>query len=119
MKKTVPADAVLIPAKAVRIFEGVIYDVYQWQQELFDGSKATFEMLRRPDAITAICVVDGKILVINEEQPHRGKKVSFPGGRREPGEETSRAAQREVLEETGYNFKNWRLVSGVAAGAQN
>ena len=111
MKKIVPADAILIPANAKRVFQGVIYDVYQWQQELFDGSEATFEMLRRPDTVSVICIVDGKILVLNDEQPNRGVRLSFPGGRADvEGEDMLQAAQREVLEETGYTFSKWRLI---------
>lgn len=111
MKKIVPPNAVLIPATAKSVFEGVIYNVYQWQQELFDGSQATFEMLRRPDTVSVICVVDGKVLMIKEEQPHRGERLSFPGGRVDEEDETIlSAAKREVLEETGYSFKQWRLV---------
>ncbi len=111
MKKVVPSDAILIPDQAKRVFAGIIYDVYQWPQKLFDGSDATFEMLRRPDTVGALCVVDDKILVLNDEQPHRGSIPSFPGGRVDAGEpNTLEAAQREVREETGYDFKNWRLV---------
>ncbi len=111
MKKIVPADAVLIPPQAQRVFKGVIYDVYHWQQPLFDGSDATFEMLRRPDTTSVIGVVDGRILVINDEQPHRGARLTFPGGRVEPTDESIlAAAQRETLEETGYQFAHWRLI---------
>jgi ADP-ribose pyrophosphatase len=111
MKKIIPADAVLIPDSAKRVFEGVIYDVYQWPQELYDGSRATFEMLRRPDTVGALCVVDNNILVLNDEQPLRGVRLSFPGGRVDEGEAgTQYAIKREVREETGYEFDNWRLV---------
>lgn len=110
MNKLVPADAILIPSEAKRVFEGTIFDVYQWPQQLFDGSVATFEMLKRPDTVVACCIVDDKILVLHDEQPHRGTKRCFPGGRVEPQESTLAAAEREVREETGYTFTKWRLV---------
>ena len=111
MKKLVPADAVLIPQHAKCMFRGVIYDTYQWKQELFDGSHTTFEMLRRPDTVTAICIVDDELLVLKDEQPHRGLRINFPGGRaNDENEDITLAAQREALEETGYEFNNWRLV---------
>jgi ADP-ribose pyrophosphatase len=111
MKKIVPMDAVLIPDTAMRVFQGVIYGVYQWQQELFDGSETTFEMLRRPDTVSVICIIDDKVLIINDEQPHRGSRLSFPGGRVDDGDEAIlHAAKREVHEETGHSFKQWRLV---------
>jgi 8-oxo-dGTP pyrophosphatase MutT (NUDIX family) len=40
-------------------------------------------------------------------------KLSFPGGRVDPGESIEEAARREALEETGYEFKEWRLVEVV------
>lgn len=111
MKKIIPYDATLIPDKAERVFEGIIYDVYQWQQEQFDGTFKTFEMLRRPDTTVVIGIVDSKIVVIEDEQPHRGLKLTFPGGRADiEGESSLAAAQREMLEETGYRFANWKLV---------
>lgn len=110
MLKKVPKDAVLIPQEAKCVFEGVIYDVFQWQQEMFDGNQATFEMLRRPDTVQTIAVVDGKIIVLADEQPHRGVKMSLPGGRVNPGEDSLVAAKRELSEETGVELSEWRLV---------
>ncbi len=111
MKKVIPNDAVLIPDRAVKKFQGIIYDVYQWQQELFDKSKATFEMLRRPDTVQVICIVEDKIIILKDEQPHNGMRLSLPGGRvdKEDNDIIS-AAKRECLEETGYEFNSWRLI---------
>jgi ADP-ribose pyrophosphatase len=111
MKKVIPKDSVLLPDEARRMFKGMIFDTYQWPQKLFDGSEHTFEMLKRADTVTAICIVDDKILVIDDEQPHLGSRQSFPGGRvDETDEDILSAAQREVQEETGYSFKDWRLI---------
>lgn len=112
MKKLIPDDAVLVPDNAELKFRGMIFDVYQWPQKLFDGSEHTFEMLKRTDTVNAVCVVDNKILVLDDEQPHLGQRRSLPGGRVDKTDVTIlAAAQREILEETGYQFANWRLVS--------
>lgn len=112
MKKVIPDDAVLVPDGAERAFKGMIFDVYQWQQKLFDGSEHRFEMLKRPDTVNVICVADGKVLVIDDEQPHLGRRQSLPGGRIDQGGDVDvvTAARREILEETGYSFGNWRLI---------
>lgn len=111
MKKVIPTNAVLIPEEALAVFHGQIFDVYQWPQTLFDGSSHTFEMLKRPDTVVAICIVDDQILVVDDEQPHFGSRKSFPGGRVDESDESVEAAmQREVAEETGYSFKHWRLI---------
>ncbi len=111
MQKVIPENAILIPDNATCVFKGVGFDTYQWPQEMYDGSTHTFEMLKRDDAAGAICIVDGKIIVLNEEQPHSNPRVNFPAGHVDPEDEsTLAAAQREVREETGYTFKNWRLI---------
>ncbi|MDB5181932.1 MAG: hydrolase [Candidatus Saccharibacteria bacterium] len=111
MQKIIPQEATLIPEGAKLVFEGVMYDVYQWEQELFDGTTDTFEMLRRADTVMALCIVDDKILVLKDIQPHRGERISFPGGRiDDEDDDVLGAAKREVREETGYSFRNWKLI---------
>lgn len=111
MKKVVPVNASLIPEQAERVFKGTIFDVYHWQQEMFDGSFDTFEMLTRVDTLKILAVVDGKLVIVEEEQPSFGKFIDIPGGRHDHPEESNlQAAQREMLEETGMTFANWRLL---------
>jgi len=120
MKKVVPHDAILIPDLAERKFEGIIFDTYQWSQELFDGTTVTFEMLRRPDTVSVMCIVDGKILVLKDEQPHSGIRVNFPGGRVDlSDEDIETAAKREVHEETGYSFNKWKLLNVYQPQSKN
>lgn len=111
MQKRIPEQSVLIPDTAQQVFAGTIFEVFQWPQQMYDGSVQTFEMLRRADTTSVICVVDGKLIILDEEQPNTGPRRNFPGGRVDP-EDVSMlaAAQREVREETGYSFRQWRLV---------
>jgi len=104
----------MIPETAERVFKGIIFDVYHWQQEMFDGTTRTFEMLRRPDTVQVIAVKDEKIVVLQEEQPGRHPFFGIPGGRHDREAESELdAAKRELLEETGLTFSNWKLVSVV------
>lgn len=98
-----------IPEKAKRVFAGVIFDVYQWEQEMFDGSRMTFEMLKRPNTVEVIPVVGDKILIQEQEQPGSAPFLSLPGGRVDKNEDSLAAVKREFLEETGYVSENWEL----------
>ncbi len=99
-----------IPSHAQRVFKGEIFDVYQWEQELYDGTTATFEKLRRSDTAGVIPVTDdGQILLIREEQPRMPLFWSMPGGRIEVGETPEQAVLRELLEETGYQLDSLEL----------
>lgn len=69
MRKTLPPNAILIPDTAKQVFAGVIFDVYQWPQTMFDGRTETFEMLRRPDTVKVLLVRSNQILLINDAQP--------------------------------------------------
>lgn len=110
MKKIVPNNAVLIPDDATRVFEGQIFDVYQWPQRLFDGSTVTYELLKRPDTVQIIAIKDDKIVVLDEQQSGRPSFLRLPGGRVEPGEPWLDAAKRECKEELGMEFTDWHFV---------
>lgn len=98
-----------IPPQAKRVFKGVIFDVYQWDQTLYDGSTATFEMLKRADSVAVIAVQDDMVLLIEDDQPSRPIVLGFPAGRSDPGETPLETAKRELLEETGYQAESWEL----------
>ncbi|MDC1205376.1 NUDIX hydrolase [Candidatus Pacebacteria bacterium] len=111
MRTYIPPTAVLVPEHASKVFTGVIFDVYQWEQEQLDGSFKTFEMIKRPDTVNIIPVHNGKIILGKETQPYTGTFISIPAGMHdEEGEDELAAAKRELREETGYVFKNWKLV---------
>ena len=103
-----------IPPDAKRVFKGVIFDVYQWEVDGYDGSKKVFEKLRRPDTATIIPITeDGKIIIALQEQPHKPPFMGTIGGRVDEGEGVLEAAKRELLEETGYEAKSWVLFDAV------
>ncbi len=97
-----------IPPDARRVFKGKLFDVYQWEQRLFDGSTATFEKLKRPDTAYVIpLTTDRKLVLVEQEQPGASAAViGLLGGRLEDGEAPEEAARRELLEEAGLLAKD-------------
>ena len=113
-KRILPKDAQLIPEGAKCVFEGKLYDVYQWQQKMFDGSYETFEMLRRRDSVNVIGLDEqGAIITLTEKQPGsvKARQHYLPGGRLD-AEDVSvlEVAKREYKEETGISFSDWKLI---------
>ncbi|MES2623236.1 MAG: NUDIX hydrolase [Patescibacteria group bacterium] len=99
-----------IPDHAAKVFTGKIFDVYQWEQEMYDGTKQTFEKLKRPDTVVVFPVLeDGTILLTEQEQPGRIPFIDAPSGRAYEGEDPLETAKRELLEETGYEAKEYVL----------
>jgi ADP-ribose pyrophosphatase len=99
-----------LPANATRVFKGVIFEVWQWNQEMYDGSTALFEVVKRQGTVVIIARVGGTFLIQEQEQPHvKEPFLTLTSGRVEEGEEPLAAAQRELLEETGYEARTWKV----------
>jgi ADP-ribose pyrophosphatase len=111
MRTIVPKNAKLVPENAKQVFKGMIFDVYHWEQEMFDGSTHTFEMLKRPDTVKVIAIKDDKVVVLLQSQPDHKNFYDLPGGRHDVESETElEAAKREMQEETGMTFTTWKLL---------
>ena len=113
-----PSGKQPIPPHATKVFDGIIYDVYHWEQELFDGSTRTFEKLKRRDSGFVIPVLqNGNILIVEDSQPGRDTVITFPGGQTEEGEEPEDGVRRELREETGLGggeFVLWKATNSMS-----
>jgi ADP-ribose pyrophosphatase len=99
-----------VPDHAKRVFSGVLFDVYQWEQKLYDGSTTTFECLKRRDCVLVFGILpDGSILLTEQEQPGRSYFIAGAGGQIDDGESPLHAVQRELREETGYEASEYIL----------
>lgn len=99
-----------IPAHANRVFKGILFDTYQWEQDMFDGTKATFEMVKRLNTVVVIPVMaDGRICYSKQEQPGKPVFLGLFGGRADNENESSiDTAKRELLEEAGLVSDSWQ-----------
>ncbi len=109
-KPTILNEGEKLPPEAKLVFKGSIYEVWQWEQKMFDGTTQTYERLIRPDAVEIVGTVGDKIII--EEQEQAGQSASFyslPGGRVDGGGTPLEEAKREFREETGYVSDDWEL----------
>lgn len=100
-----------IPDNAKRVFKGVLFDIYQWEQELFDGTFGTYELAVRKPSVQVIAIHNNKIVLTNEIQPGTNRFNAFVGGWIEEGEEPLQAAKREMQEEAcliSEDIKLWK-----------
>jgi len=114
--RPLPQGAHVVPPHATKVFQGVIFDVYHYEQEQFDGTVKTFEMLKRPDTVIVLPVKEnGKLWVLREEQPGNGvRELYLPGGRVDTDDPSVlAAAKRECEEEIGVRFRDWYYIESV------
>ncbi len=99
-----------IPQSAEKVFSGILLDVYQWQQEMFDGTTQTFEYgIKQPVCGIFVVTKDKKIIYLKQEQPARSQYYAIPAGKIEIDEDPLCAVKRELLEETGFKAQDISL----------
>ncbi len=84
--------------------------------ELPDGRIASeYYVLEYPNWVNVVAITEDEKVVMVKQYRHSGDIVSIeiPGGVIDGDEEPVAAAKRELLEETGYAFENFELVSTI------
>ena len=100
-------------SKRIVLDFGKFLRVEQHAVELHDGRViADWPWLVTPDFVNVVAVTDaGQFLCFRQTKyAVAGETLAPVGGYLEPGEEPLAAAQRELLEETGYAARTWHAL---------
>lgn len=75
--------------------------------------------IKMPSYTTVLPVtIDGKVICLRQYKHGVGDvSLTLPGGSIEDGETPLESAQRELLEETGYQCPHWQSLGGFTVGA--
>jgi len=104
-----------IPKDAKKVFSGELFEIYQWQQRLFDGTYAIFEKVKRiTDSVNVLLITDNnKIVLTKQQQPGMNEFIGVVGGMIDRGELPMQALEREILEESGYKASTYKILTAI------
>ena len=95
------------------VYSGKIIKVYKDEVELEDGRRTTREVVSHKQAAAVVAVNDDRkmLLVTQFRYPIHTDIKEIPAGLVDEGETPLEAAKRELNEETGYEAKEWTLLT--------
>ena len=95
------------------LFKGRFLHAFRDTVRLPDGGQATREYVVHPGAVVVVPLLqgsDGQTRIVLERQfryPIGQVMVELPAGKLDAGEDPLRCGRRELLEETGYQAREW------------
>ncbi len=92
-----------------QVYRGHFLDVRRDEVRLPDGAVASREYVVHPGAVMIVPLLDDGRLVVERQFrfPVQRVMLEFPAGKLDAFETTLSCAQRELLEETGYQAREW------------
>ncbi|GAA3760534.1 NUDIX hydrolase [Terriglobus aquaticus] len=98
-------------------FHGKIFSVYTEEVLEPNGVRATRDVVRHNGSVVVLAVDEttdpsDPLIVLEQQFRHAANQYLFelPAGRVDPGETTRHAAERELIEETGYRATQWETL---------
>ncbi len=97
------------------IYGGIFLKMKRDKVSLPDGQEAIREYLTHPGAVAILAILaDGRVLLERQYRyPIAKVCMEIPAGKLDLGEDPLLCAQRELMEETGYQAKKWSYVRRI------
>jgi ADP-ribose pyrophosphatase len=97
------------------VYQGPVFSVTTDQVQEPNGVRARRDVIHHSGSVVVLAVDDSTAtLRVLLERQYRHAATDYlwelPAGRIDPGEQELKAAQRELLEETGYTAAKWRRI---------
>ena len=109
------AKAKLVSSKLV--FKGKTFNVYRDTLIEPGGHRNTRDVIRHNGSVVILAVDEAKNpadpdVILERQYRHAAGQflIELPAGKRDAGEAPLAAAKREMIEETGYRAKRWKMM---------
>ena len=91
------------------VYRGGFFDVFRDEVRRPDGKPAVREYIKHPGAVMMVPLLDERtvILIRQFRYPLQRHFIELPAGKMEAGEAPLATAQRELIEECGYEAASW------------
>lgn len=105
-----PADFTETTLSSDVVYEGRLLRVREDRVLQHNGREAKREYIQHPGAVMIIALLDEATLLLERQYryPLRRHFLELPAGKMEAGEDPLPTAQRELVEECGYEAGSWR-----------
>ena len=103
-----------------KLLDSTVFSVCRSHRVSATGAEGEFVFLNSPDWVNIIPIIrnqDGEDCFIMVRQYRQGSNtitLEFPGGVLDPGEAPETGAKRELLEETGYEANDIKLLGKIS-----
>lgn len=94
------------------LYKGKILKLREDKAEMPDGQVCDREVVEHPGGVgIALEDEDGKFFFVTQwRYAQETITLEYPAGKREAGEDDLKTAQREIIEETGYEGTDWQYL---------